>query len=82
MLAAIASIYRLILPEFRLRFFGVDGLSIVVALFEMIGIASIMPLIAVTVDPGGISTNRLLSILLAALGSGGNARAIQGPNAS
>jgi ATP-binding cassette, subfamily B, bacterial PglK len=73
MLAPIASIYRLILPEFRLRFFGVVGLSIVVALFEMIGIASIMPLIAVIVDPGGVSKNRLLSILLGAIGSGGNA---------
>ena len=76
MLAPIASIYRLILPEFRFRFFGVIGLSIVVALFEMIGIASIMPLIAVIVDPEGVSNNRLLSILLAALGSEGNAPSV------
>jgi ATP-binding cassette, subfamily B, bacterial PglK len=71
MLAPIASIYRLILPEFRLRFFGVVGLSIVVAIFEMVGIASIMPLIAVMVDPAGVANNRLLSSLLGAFGSGG-----------
>lgn len=73
MLAAISSIYRLILPEFRLRFFGVVGLSIVVALLEMVGIASIMPLIAIMVDPGGVSNNRVLNTLLMVLGSGGAA---------
>ncbi len=71
MLAPIASIYRLILPEFRLRFFSVVGLSIIVAIFEMVGIASIMPLIAVMVDPAGVANNRLLSTLLGVLGSSG-----------
>ncbi len=37
----------------------------------MVGIASIMPLIAVMVDPAGVANNRLLSTLLGALGSSG-----------
>src|SRR5262245_66288789 len=76
MLESISSIYRLILPEFRPRFFGLVGLSAVVALFEMIGIASIMPLIAVMVDPGAISNSRLLSAFVAALSSAGGAPAV------
>jgi len=73
MLESISSIYRLILPEFRPRFFGLVGLSVVVALFELIGIASIMPLIAVMVDPGAVSNSRILSAFVTALGSAGGA---------
>jgi ATP-binding cassette, subfamily B, bacterial PglK len=69
-LAAIRAIWKVILPEFRLRFVGLAGMSILVALLETLGVASVMPLVAVLVAPDSISQNKFIRGLLTLVGVG------------
>lgn len=71
MLESFVAVYRLILPSFRLRFYGVVAVSVVVALLEVTGIASVIPLVAVVVDPGIITRSRVFGGMLATLGLNG-----------
>jgi ABC-type multidrug transport system fused ATPase/permease subunit len=66
-----SSVYRLILPEFRLRFYAVVAVSVVVALLEVIGVASVMPLVAVVIDPESIARSRVFGGMLSTLGLNG-----------
>jgi len=60
--------YRLILPGFRLRFYGLFAVSIVVALLEVIGVASVLPLVAIVIDPETLAHSRMAGGLLALVG--------------
>ena len=71
MIASLVAVYKLILPGFRAQFFALVGLSVIVAILDMVGIASIMPFIAVMVDPRGMMHNRFLAGMLAAIGFAG-----------
>ena len=70
MIASILCVYRLILPEFRTRFFYLILASTVVALLDMVGVASIAPLVAVMVDPAALAKSGSMRTLLTALGYG------------
>ncbi len=71
MLAPILAIWKLILPEFRLRFFAILGMAVLVALLETFGVASVMPLVAVLVAPDRVAQAPGVRQLLAMLGMGG-----------
>ncbi|MEI7605815.1 MAG: ABC transporter ATP-binding protein [Rhodospirillaceae bacterium] len=71
MISSIVHIYRLVLPEFRPQFCGIVGASIVVAILETLGVASMMPLLAVMLDPGRLSGNSSAGRVLALLGLDG-----------
>ena len=71
MLESIILVYRLILPAYRRTFFLLVALSLAVAMLEMVGVASIMPLIAVMLNPNGSSNGQGLSNFAQLLGSGG-----------
>ena len=48
---AISTVFRLISRDLLARFIGVVALATVVALLEMMGVASIMPFVAMLTDP-------------------------------
>ncbi|MDE2165867.1 MAG: ABC transporter ATP-binding protein [Alphaproteobacteria bacterium] len=68
MISSIVAVYRLILPGFRLRFYGVFAVSIVVALLEVVGVASVLPLVAIVIDPETLTHSRMAVSLLAMVG--------------
>lgn len=68
MISSIVAVYRLILPGFRLRFYGVFAVSIVVALLEVVGVASVLPLVAIVIDPETLTHSRMAASLLAMVG--------------
>ncbi|HXP32184.1 MAG TPA: ABC transporter ATP-binding protein [Stellaceae bacterium] len=71
MLASITAVYALILPGYRLRFFGIAATAILVALLETFGVASVLPLVAVIVDPEALTRSRVFGGVLAAVGFAG-----------
>lgn len=71
MISSLRSINRLILPEFRVDFYGIVASSIFVALLETLGIASMMPLLSIMLDPGRLSGNPTAIRILGILGMNG-----------
>lgn len=61
MLKTYRIIFSLITPRDRRRFFALLGLVLISVAFEVVGIASILPLLQVLADPDVIQTNRILN---------------------
>ncbi len=65
-------IYRQILALLdrreRRQFFWLIGLTVLMGLFDMLGVASILPFLALVSNPGAIDSNPLLATLYAASG--------------
>jgi ABC-type multidrug transport system fused ATPase/permease subunit len=68
MLETVKKLYRLLDPRERRRFYAVVTLAVTSALCEMVGVASILPFLAVLSDPGWIERSRWLSALYDGLG--------------
>jgi len=66
---ALRRVIRLLTPRERRNGALLLGLIALMALFEMIGVAAIMPFLAVLADPGMIESNRPLAALHARLGA-------------
>ena len=64
----ISKLFDLLTPHERVQALFIFVLMLGVALFEVIGVASIMPFIAVLVDPTIVETNRVLASTYEALG--------------
>jgi ABC-type multidrug transport system fused ATPase/permease subunit len=67
-LESLSCLYRLIPSDFRPRFFRLVATSFVVAILELIGVASVLPLIALMVDPGALGRSQLLGPVLRGFG--------------
>jgi len=57
----IKQLYDLLLPEERIRALILFGMMLIMALLDAVGVASIMPFIAVLANPELVETNQLLS---------------------
>jgi ABC-type multidrug transport system fused ATPase/permease subunit len=68
MLEAVKKLFLLLNPRERRRFYAVVLLAIVSGLFEMLGVASVLPFLAVLSDPGQIERNATLHRLYDGLG--------------
>jgi ATP-binding cassette, subfamily B, bacterial PglK len=68
MLAAVRKMLRLLDGRERRNFYIVLTLALLASLVEMVGVASILPFLAVLADPGTIETNAFLSTLYTWLG--------------
>ena len=64
MWASVRSVYRSVPPDCRMGFFGIAGLSVLVGLLEMFGVASVMPLVAIMVDPARLEGSTTVRALL------------------
>ena len=64
----ISKLFDLLTPHERVQALFIFVLMLGVALFEVIGVASIMPFLAVLVDPTIVETNRVLASTYEALG--------------
>ncbi len=71
MLSFFRTAYRLILPGFRPGFYAIVLASIFVGLLEMLGVASVMPFIAIMINPSALARNQVAGKVLAAAGFGG-----------
>jgi ABC-type multidrug transport system fused ATPase/permease subunit len=70
-LDSLLSLYRLIPRDFRPRFFRLVATSFVVAVCELVGVASVLPLIALMLDPGALARSQLLGPVLKGMGQEG-----------
>jgi ABC-type multidrug transport system fused ATPase/permease subunit len=68
MLDVVKKLFLLLNPRERRRFYAVVLLAIVSGLFEMLGVASVLPFLAVLSDPGQIERNATLHRLYDGLG--------------
>ena len=68
MLKLVKKLYALLGPRERRRFYGVVLLAVVNGLFEMVGVASILPFLAVLANPGRIESNPALNAVYEGLG--------------
>ena len=68
MIQVFRKLWWLLDPKARLRAAGVLAVFLVVAIFEVVGVASIMPFIAVLANPDLVETNRYLSTVFDVLG--------------
>jgi len=66
MLESVRKLYALLSRDERRRFVAVVLLSILSSVFETVGVASILPFLAVLSDPGTIESNAVLSWLYTA----------------
>lgn len=63
MLKLIKELFSLLTPSQRRRFYTLQILVVIMAIFELIGIASIAPFMAIVSDPNVIESNSLLNQL-------------------
>ena len=68
MLKMVRKLFGFLGPRERRRFYGVVTLSVLNGLFEMIGVASILPFLAVLANPGRIETSATLNRIYTGLG--------------
>ncbi len=68
MIQVFRKLWWLLDPKARLRAAGVLAVFLVVAIFEVVGVASIMPFIAVLANPDLVETNLYLSTVFDVLG--------------
>ena len=68
MVATFFKLLDLLSPRERRRLWVVLGFVVLTGLVEMVGIASILPFLAVLADPGAVETNPYLARAYAALG--------------
>ncbi len=68
-LQAIRTVLGILPPRERRQLAGVTALSLILALFETLGVASIIPFLAVLADPEIVERNRRLAELRLQLGS-------------
>ncbi len=66
---AIRTLLAVLPPRARWQLLGVTALSLLLALFETLGVASVIPFLAVLADPEVVERNRWLVELRARLGS-------------
>ena len=71
MLDSITAVYALILPGYRLRFLVIAVTAVFVAVLETFGVASVLPLVAVMINPELLMRSRILAGVLAAFGFAG-----------
>jgi ATP-binding cassette, subfamily B, bacterial PglK len=67
MLETVRKILELLNPRERRNFYLLTGLSLVAGLFEMVGVALILPFLAVLADPDVVHTNATLSTIYTTL---------------
>jgi ABC-type bacteriocin/lantibiotic exporter with double-glycine peptidase domain len=72
MFKSFVAVYKLILPEFRNRFYSIVLLSIIVAVIETAGVSSVAPFIALLVDPRLVKKNDILSKIFTTFQGGGD----------
>ena len=68
MLEVMKKLFRLLSPHERQRFYATVVLAIASGLFEMVGVASVLPFLAVLSDPGRIERPGLLNRIYDGLG--------------
>jgi ATP-binding cassette, subfamily B, bacterial PglK len=68
MLETVRKILELLSPRERRNFYLLTGLALVAGLFEMVGVALILPFLAVVTDPEVVHTNAILSSIYTTLG--------------
>jgi ATP-binding cassette, subfamily B, bacterial PglK len=68
MLETVRKILELLNPRERRNFYLLTGLALVAGLFEMVGVALILPFLAVVTDPEVVHTNVILSSIYTTLG--------------
>ncbi len=68
MFATIRKLLTLLSPRERRNFYIVMALALVTSLVEMVGVASILPFLAVLANPEVVETNRTLAATHAFLG--------------
>lgn len=68
MLKLIKELFKLLTPSQRRRFYTLQILVVIMAIFELIGIASIAPFMAIVSDPNVIESNSLLNQLYISTG--------------
>ena len=68
MLEVMKKLFRLLSPHERRRFYATVVLAIASGLFEMVGVASVLPFLAVLSDPGRIERPGLLNRIYDGLG--------------
>ena len=68
MLEVVKKLFLLLSPRERRRFYAVVLLAIVSGLFEMLGVASVLPFLAVLSDPSRIERNAILHRVYVELG--------------